>query len=188
MPDMDATTTPPAPLNEPNLGYAPGSAERAAVEAELIRLQAGAVDLPATIGGRKKMGGGAEFQVVQPHARAEGLGVLKNSTKPDARAAVRAAADAAPAWRAMPFDERAAILLKAADLLAGPWRARLTAATMLGQSKTAYQAEIDASCELADFWRFNVTFARQLLAQQPISSAGIWNRTDYRPLEGFVYA
>jgi 1-pyrroline-5-carboxylate dehydrogenase len=186
---MDAFTTPPAPINEPNLGYAPGSAERAAVETELIRLQASAVDLTATIGGRQKLGGGAEFRVVQPHARAEVLGVLRNSTKADARAAVRAAADAAPAWRAMPFDERAAILLKAADLLAGPWRARLTAATMLGQSKTVWQAEIDAACELIDFWRFNVHFARQILAEQPIAnSRGVWNRTDHRPLEGFVYA
>ena len=186
---MDAITTPPAPLNEPNLGYAPGSAERAAVETELIRLQADAIDLPATIGGKKKMGGGAELQVVQPHAHAEVLGVLKHSTRADARAAVRAATDAAPGWRAMPFDERAAIILKAADLLAGPWRARLNAATMLGQSKTVWQAEIDAACELIDFWRFNVHFARQILAEQPIAnSRGVWNRTDHRPLEGFVYA
>ena len=186
---MDAITTPPAPLNEPNLGYAPGSAERAAVETELIRLQADVTDLPATIGGKKKMGGGAELQVVQPHAHAEVLGVLKHSTRVDARAAVRAATDAAPGWRAMPFDERAAIILKAADLLAGPWRARLNAATMLGQSKTVWQAEIDAACELIDFWRFNVHFARQILAEQPIAnSRGVWNRTDHRPLEGFVYA
>ncbi len=88
----------------------------------------------------------------------------------------------------MPFDERAAVFLRAADLLAGPWRARIAAATMLGQSKSAYQAEIDAACELIDFWRFNVAFARQILAQQPLSGPGVWNRTDYRPLEGFVYA
>ncbi|RLV49876.1 L-glutamate gamma-semialdehyde dehydrogenase [Nocardioides mangrovicus] len=186
---MDAVTTPPAPTNEPNLSYAPGSAERAAVETELIRLQAKAEDLTATIGGEQKMGGGAELEVVQPHAHASVLGVLKNSTKADARAAVRAATEAAPSWRALPFDERAAIILKAADLLAGPWRARLNAATMLGQSKTVWQAEIDAACELADFWRFNVHFARQILAEQPIANAaGVWNRTDHRPLEGFVYA
>ncbi|MEP6815578.1 MAG: L-glutamate gamma-semialdehyde dehydrogenase [Marmoricola sp.] len=186
---MDAITTPPVPINEPNLSYARGSAERAAVEAELIRLQARTIDLPATIGGKKKMGGGAEFRVVQPHAHTQVLGVSKHSTRADARAAVKAASDAAPAWRALPFDERAAIILKAADLLAGPWRARLNAATMLGQSKTAWQAEIDAACELIDFWRFNVHFARQILAEQPIAnSKGVWNRTDHRPLEGFVYA
>ena len=186
---MDAITSPPAPVNEPTLDHAPGSTERAAIETELAHLAARQIDLTATIGGRKVMGGGAEIEVVQPHAHAEVLGVLKNSTKKDAQAAVKAAAAAAPGWRAMSFDDRAAILLKAADLLAGPWRARLNAATMLGQSKTVWQAEIDASCELIDFWRFNVHFARQILAEQPIAnSAGIWNRTDHRPLEGFVYA
>ena len=157
---MDAITTPPAPVNEPNLNYAPGSPERASVEAELAHLAANPLDLTATIGGAKKMGGGAEIQVVQPHDHASVLGVLKNATKRDAQAAVQAAADAAPGWRAMSFDDRAAIILKAADLLAGPWRARLNAATMLGQSKTAWQAEIDAACELIDFWRFNVHYAR----------------------------
>ena len=117
------------------------------------------------------------------------LGVLKNSTQADARAAVKAAADAAPGWRALAYDDRAAILLKAADLLAGPWRQRLNAATVLGQSKTPYQAEIDAACELIDFWRYNVTYGREILADQPIAnSPGVWNRTDHRPLEGFVYA
>jgi 1-pyrroline-5-carboxylate dehydrogenase len=186
---MDAITTPPAPVNEPNLHYAPGSPERAAVEVELAHLAATPVDLTATIGGRKVMGGGAEVPVVQPHDHASVLGVLKHSTKRDAQAAVRAAAEAAPAWRALSFDDRAAIILKAADLLAGPWRARLNAATMLGQSKTVWQAEIDAACELIDFWRFNVHYARQILAEQPIAnSPGVWNRTDHRPLEGFVYA
>src|SRR4051812_22630409 len=187
---MDAITTPPAPVNEPNLNYAPGSPERAGIEAELTRVTAaGPVDLTATIGGRKVMGGGAEVSVVQPHEHKSVLGVLKNSTRRDAQAAVKAAADAAPAWRAMSYDDRASILLKAADLLAGPWRARLNAATMLGQSKTVWQAEIDSACELIDFWRFNVHFARQVLAEQPIAnSPGVWNRTDHRPLEGFVYA
>jgi 1-pyrroline-5-carboxylate dehydrogenase len=186
---MDAITTPPAPVNEPNKDYAPGSPERAAVEAELAHLSATPLDLTATIGGRKVMGGGPEIPVVQPHEHASVLGVLKNSTKRDAQAAVRAAADAAPGWRAMSFDDRAAIILKAADLLAGPWRARLNAATMLGQSKTVWQAEIDAACELVDFWRFNVHYARGILAEQPIAnSPGVWNRTDHRPLEGFVYA
>jgi 1-pyrroline-5-carboxylate dehydrogenase len=135
------------------------------------------------------MGGGPEINVVQPHNHGHVLGVLKNATKADAKAAVQAAADAAPAWRAMSFDDRASIILKAADLLAGPWRPRLNAATMLGQSKTVWQAEIDAACELIDFWRFNVHYARQILAEQPIAnSPGVWNRTDHRPLEGFVYA
>ncbi len=130
-----------------------------------------------------------EIDVVQPHAHAKVLGTMRNSTRAEAQQAVDAATEAAPAWRALPFDERAAIILKAADLLAGPWRATLNAATMLGQSKTAWQAEIDAACELADFWRFNVHFARQILSEQPIAnSAGVWNRTDHRPLEGFVYA
>ena len=186
---MDAITTPPAPVNEPTLDYAPGSPERTALEAELAHLAAGPVELTATIGGRQVMGRGAEVPVVQPHDHASVLGVLKGSTKADAREAVQAAADAAPAWRAMSFDDRASILLKAADLLAGPWRARLCAATMLGQSKTAWQAEIDAACELIDFWRFNVHYARGILEEQPIAnSPGVWNRTDHRPLEGFVYA
>ena len=186
---MDAITHPPAPINEPNLTYAPGSPERAALELELKKQESEQLDLTATIGGRKKMGGGGETPVVQPHDHAHVLGVLKNSTQADARAAINAARDAAPGWRALPADERAAILLKAADLLAGPWRQRINAATMLGQSKTAFQAEIDAACELIDFWRFNVHFAKQILEEQPIAnSRGIWNRTDHRPLEGFVYA
>ena len=186
---MDAITTPPAPVNEPNLTYAPGTPERAALELELKRQEDRQLDLTATIGGTKKMGGGAETQVVQPHDHGHVLGVLKNSTQADARAAVKAAQDAAPGWRALPLDERAAILLKAADLLAGPWRQRINAATMLGQSKTAFQAEIDSACELIDFWRYNVHYAKQITAEQPIAnSRGIWNRTDHRPLEGFVYA
>ena len=186
---MDAFTTPPAPLNEPNLTYAPGTPERAALELELKRQEDQQVDLTATIGGTKKMGGGAEIPVVQPHDHGHVLGVMKNTTQADARAAVKAAQDAAPGWAAMSFDDRAAILLKAADLLAGPWRQRLTAATMLGQSKTAFQAEIDSACELIDFWRFNVHYARQILAEQPMAnSRGVWNRSDHRPLEGFVYA
>jgi 1-pyrroline-5-carboxylate dehydrogenase len=147
------------------------------------------VDLTATIGGEKRMGGGSEIPVVQPHNHKHVLGVLRNSTAADAEAAVAAAQAAAPAWRAMSLDDRAAVLLKAADLLAGPWRQRVNAATMLGQSKTAWQAEIDSACELIDFWRFNVHYARQLVEDQPIANArGVWNRSDHRPLEGFVYA
>jgi 1-pyrroline-5-carboxylate dehydrogenase len=186
---MDAITLPPAPVNEPNLTYATGTPERAALELELKRQEDRQVDLTATIGGRKRMGGGAEVPVVQPHDHAHVLGVLKNSTQADAKAAIAAAQEAAPGWRALDPEDRAAVLLKAADLLAGPWRQRLNAATMLGQSKTAFQAEIDAACELIDFWRFNVHYASQILADQPIAnSPGVWNRTDHRPLEGFVYA
>ncbi|MCW2792443.1 MAG: pruA, partial [Nocardioides sp.] len=186
---MDAITFPPAPVNEPNLTYAPGSPERDALVAELDRLERRQHDLRAHIGGRRKAGGGAEIKVVQPHDHQHVLGVMKNSTQADAKAALKAAADAAPGWRALEFDDRCAILLKAADLLAGPWRQRINAATMLGQSKTAYQAEIDSACELIDFWRYNVHYAKQILTDQPIAnSPGIWNRTDHRPLEGFVYA
>ena len=186
---MDAITFPPAPINEPNLTYAPGSPEREALVAEIENLQKTQHDLNAHIGGTWRPGGGAEIKVVQPHDHQHVLGVLRNSTTTDAKNAVQAATDAAPEWRAMPFDERCAIILKAADLLAGPWRQRINAATMLGQSKTAFQAEIDSACELIDFWRFNVHYAKQILTDQPIAnSPGIWNRTDHRPLEGFVYA
>ena len=186
---MDAMTNVPVPVNEPNLHYAPGSAERAALESELKNQAGREVDLTTTIGGRKKMGGGHEIPVVAPHDHQHLLGVLKNATEADTKAAIGAARDAAPQWRAMSLDDRASVLLKAADLLAGPWRQRINAATMLGQSKTAWQAEIDAACELIDFWRFNVHFAKQIVAEQPIAnSRGVWNRADHRPLEGFVYA
>ncbi len=186
---MDAFSTVPTPINEPNLDYAPGSPERAALEQKLVELQKSELELTATIGGQHRMGKGEELDVVQPHNHQSRLGVTRGATAADAKAAIRAAAQAAPAWRAMSFEDRASIILKAADLLAGPWRATLNAATMLGQSKTAWQAEIDAACELIDFWRFNVHFAQQILSEQPMAnSKGIWNRTDHRPLEGFVYA
>ncbi|AHH96582.1 L-glutamate gamma-semialdehyde dehydrogenase [Kutzneria viridogrisea] len=185
---MDAVTQVPTPVNEPVLQYAPGSPERAQLEAKLSELAKEQIELPMTIGGQRRMGGGERVDVVQPHNHRAVLGTFGGATHEDARDAVSAAKQAAPAWRELPFDERAAVLLRAADLLTGPWRATLNAATMLGQSKTAIQAEIDSACELADFWRFNVSFARELLAKQPASSAGVWNRTDHRPLEGFVYA
>ena len=186
---MDAISFPPAPVNEPNLTYAPGSAERKALEDELTRLERRQHNLRAHINGRKRAGGGREINVVQPHDHQHVLGTMKNSTTKDAEQAIRAALAAAPAWRAMSIDDRCAILLKAADLLAGPWRQRINAATMLGQSKTAFQAEIDSACELIDFWRFNVHYAKQIYTDQPIAnSPGVWNRTDHRPLEGFVYA
>jgi 1-pyrroline-5-carboxylate dehydrogenase len=185
---MDAITRVPAPRNEPVLNYAPGSPERAALEARLTELAAEPLELTGTIGGRQRMAGGQRFDVVQPHRHAAVLGHSAHANRADAQEALRCAKEAAPAWSELSFDDRAAVFLKAADLLAGPWRQTLNAATMLGQSKTAYQAEIDAACELIDFWRYNVHFARQVLAEQPESAPGIWNRVDHRPLEGFVYA
>ena len=185
---MDAVTRVPAPHNEPVLTYAPGSPERAALEARLPELAGEQLDLTSTIGGVQRMAAGEKFEVVQPHRHAAVLGTSAHATHGDAEDAVSAARDAAPGWQELSFDDRAAVFLKAADLLAGPWRQTLNAATMLGQSKTAYQAEIDAGCELIDFWRYNVHFARQIMAEQPESSAGVWNRVDHRPLEGFVYA
>ncbi|MYW00661.1 L-glutamate gamma-semialdehyde dehydrogenase [Streptomyces sp. SID3343] len=185
---MDAVTRVPRPYNEPVHDYAPGSPERDRVRARLAELAAGPVDLPHVIGGEHRMGAGKRVGIVQPHRLAAELGTIANATHDDARAAVTAAKEAAHDWRALDFEDRAAILLKAADLLAGPWRETIAAATMLGQGKTVRQAEIDAPCELVDFWRFNVDFARRILAEQPISGKGGWNRLDHRPLEGFVYA
>lgn len=185
---MDAVFSVPEPRNEPVRTYAPGDTDRDRLQRRLVELASDRIDLPMTIAGEQRMAGGASIDVVQPHRHAHVLGVTAHATHDDARAAVQAAKDAAPGWRALPFAERAAIFLRAADLLAGPWRDTLNAATMLGQSKTAFQAEIDSACELIDFLRFNVHFARRLLAEQPLSSSGTWNRFDHRPLEGFVYA
>ncbi len=186
---MDAVTRVPMPVNEPVLDYAPQTAERAQVQLRLAELAAERHELTCTIGGDQKLGGGEEIDVVEPHRHSQVLGTMRNATTADARAAVDAAAEAAPGWRALSYDDRAAIFLKAAELLSGPWRQTLNAATMLGQSKTVVQAEIDSACELIDFWRFNVFFGREIVQEQPIrNSAGIWNRCDHRPLEGFVYA
>ncbi|WP_067572415.1 L-glutamate gamma-semialdehyde dehydrogenase [Nocardia acidivorans] len=185
---MDAVTVVPAPANEPVHTYAPGSRERALLTGRLAEISAGSVDVPLVIGGKHQPGSGERADIVMPHRHRQVLGTFTDTTHEEASAAVEAATTAAPAWRSLPFEERAAVLLRAADLLAGPWRETIAAATMLGQSKTVQQAEIDAPCELVDFWRFNVAFARQILADQPQSSAGVWNRMDYRPLEGFVYA
>jgi 1-pyrroline-5-carboxylate dehydrogenase len=185
---MDAVTNVPPPVNEPVLDYAPGSSERAELEVRLKQMAMQQVELTMAIGGEHRVAGGDPIDVVQPHRRQAKLGTLANATTDDVRQAIDAAAAASTSWQRMSFDDRAAIFLKAADLLSGPWRATLNAATMLGQSKTAYQAEIDSACEMADFWRFNVAFARQILEEQPISSPGVWNRLDHRPLEGFVLA
>ena len=185
---MDAITHPPVPINEPVRGYAPDSPERRSLVARLSELATGGIELPMTIAGVQRMGTGETIDVVQPHRHAAVLGTTAQASAADVEAAVEAALSAAPAWRDLPFDERAAVFLRAADLLATTWRDTLNAATMLGQSKTIQQAEIDAACELIDFLRYNVTFARQILENQPTSSALTWNRSDYRPLEGFVLA
>lgn len=185
---LDAVTVVPEPVNEPVRTYAPGSPERASLERRLKELAAEAIDLPLTIGGRSRAGGGDRVAVVMPHRHSAVLGYTWNAVPAEVSAAIDAAAQAAPGWRSLPFDERAAVFLKAADLLSGPWRDTINASTMLGQSKTCYQADIEAACELADFWRFNVGFARQILAEQPQSVATNWNRLDHRPLEGFVLA
>jgi 1-pyrroline-5-carboxylate dehydrogenase len=186
---VDGITNVPLPVNEPVRTYAPGSAERISLEATLKQLaEADPIDLPATIGAGSRLGGGKAFDVIMPSDHRHILGHSANATEADAQDAVDAALRAAPDWADLSFDDRAAVFLRAADLLAGPWRDTLNVATMLGQGKTVQQAEIDSACELIDFWRFNVAFARQMLAEQPVSSPGVWNRIDYRPLDGFVYA
>ncbi|MDP9094158.1 MAG: L-glutamate gamma-semialdehyde dehydrogenase [Actinomycetota bacterium] len=185
---MDAITHPPAPVNEPIRTYAPASLERESLARALDAMAADPQELVMTIGGAKRMGGGDRIAVVAPHRHGLVLGETANATAADVESAVGAALTAAPEWRELPFDERAAIFLRAAQLLSSTWRDRINVATMLGQSKTVHQAEIDSACELADFLRFNVHFARTILEQQPNSSEGVWNRSDYRPLEGFVLA
>ncbi|TDD36524.1 L-glutamate gamma-semialdehyde dehydrogenase [Actinomadura sp. KC06] len=185
---MDAATNVPAPVNEPVKTYAPGSGERAALEARIKELGGGQTELTMTIGGERRMGAGTPIDVVEPHNHGHVLGRMGEATEPDVAEAVSAAREAAPGWRSMAFEDRAAIFLRAADLLAGPWRATVNAATVLGQSKSVQQAEIDAACELIDFWRFNVGYAQRIHEIQPLSSPGVWNRLEYRPLEGFVLA
>jgi 1-pyrroline-5-carboxylate dehydrogenase len=185
---MDAVTNVPLPANEPVRLYIPGSQERAALESRIKELAGERAELTMTIGGEQRMGAGERVDVVQPHNYRQVLGQLGTVTDEDVTEAIAAAGQAAPGWRELSFDDRAAIFLRAADLLAGPWRATVNAATILGQSKSVHQAEIDAACELIDFWRYNVHYARRLLAEQPSSAPGSWNRLEYRPLEGFVLA
>jgi 1-pyrroline-5-carboxylate dehydrogenase len=185
---VDSIVSTPTPRNEPVYDYAPGSPERTSLTARLAELSGQHHELTQTIDGERHPGGGPEVSVVAPHRHQQVLGTFRTATADDAKLATEAALRAATPWRDLPFEARASVLLKAADLLSGPWRDTLNAATMLGQSKTAIQAEIDSACELADFWRFNVHFARRILAEQPESSPGVWNRMDHRPLEGFVYA
>ncbi len=177
----------PAPRNEPVLNYAPGSPERAALKAALARMSGETIEIPVVIGGQE-FRTGRTIDVVSPHQHSRVLAKAHLADPALITKAVDNATAAQREWAALPFVDRAAVFLKAADLLAGPWRQVVNAATMLGQSKTAYQAEIDSACELIDFLRFNVHFAERLYEEQPVSSPGIWNRMDHRPLEGFVYA
>lgn len=185
---MDGITEVPVPYNEPVKSYAPGTPERESLQKRIAELEAEPIELTQTIGGEQRMAGGERFDVVQPHDHQHVLGTAAQATNEDVADAVQAAKDAAADWAATPFDERAAVLLRAADLLAGPWRDTINAATILGQSKSVQQAEIDAACEFIDFLRFNVHFARRIMAEQPRSVPGEWNRMDYRPLDGFVTA
>ncbi|GJM44289.1 MAG: 1-pyrroline-5-carboxylate dehydrogenase [Gemmatimonadota bacterium] len=175
------------PENEPVLGYAPGSPERPALKSAIRRVGSKTIEIPLVIGGRRvKTGKLAECR--SPHDHEHLLGRYHKAGKKEVQAAVDAAAKAWPEWSRMDWQDRAAIFLRAADLLAGPYRQILNAATMLGQSKTAHQAEIDAACELIDFWRYNVRYLQDIYADQPGSQEGLWNRLEYRPLEGFVFA
>ncbi|MBE7480510.1 MAG: L-glutamate gamma-semialdehyde dehydrogenase [Polyangiaceae bacterium] len=184
---LNALSHAPPPVNEPVLSYAPGTAERAALKAELSRLASSELDIPLIIAG-KEVRTGKQGSAVMPHAHAHVLGRHHMAGPAEVQAAIRAAVDAQHDWARMSQGARAAIFLKAAELLAGKYRPILNAATMLGQSKTAHQAEIDAACELIDFFRFNVHFAERILAEQPLSGPGMWNQGDARPLEGFVFA
>ncbi len=183
----NAYFTIPQPYNEPVHSYLPGSAERASLKAELSRQAAAVVDIPLVIGG-KEIRTGAVMEVRVPHDHRHVLARFCLAGETELKAAVAAAAEAKAAWAAMPFEHRAGVFLKAADLLTGPWRDRINAATMLGQSKTVYQAEIDAACELADFFRYNAYYASHIYREQPENSRGVWNRVAYRPLDGFVLA
>jgi len=177
----------PTPHNEPVRTYEPGTAHRFSVRQRLAQMTDVSAEIPMTIGGDRRKGSSTK-SLRAPHRHELQIGEYQVGAKKDFQDAVDAALAAQKSWAATPFHERAAVLLRAAALLAGPWRDTINAATMLGQSKTIHQAEIDAACELIDFWRFNVFFADQLLAMQPFNDNTAWNRTEYRPLEGFVYA
>ncbi len=177
----------PTPVNEPVRAYAPGSPEKASLKARLKSMAAERLDVPLIIGGHE-VRTGQTAPAVQPHDHGHVLADWHKAGPAEIERAIQAAADARREWSSWRWEDRAAVLLKAAELLAGPWRDTLNAATMLGQSKTAYQAEIDSACEVIDFWRFNPHYAQELYGEQPLSPAGVWNQLEYRPLEGFVYA
>lgn len=178
---------PPFPVNEPVRSYAPGSPERASLNAELDRMGGEVAEIHPYVNGNR-IETGKVVDVVQPHAHQSVIARVHNSRPEDVQNAITGALEARHDWSRMLWTDRATILLKAAELLAGPYRDRMNAATMLGQSKNAYQAEIDSACELIDFWRYNVHFLREMLEDQPMSLSSTWNRTEYRGLEGFVFA
>jgi 1-pyrroline-5-carboxylate dehydrogenase len=184
---MNGIPATPPPVNEPIRSYAPGSPERATLKAELEAQASRVVEIPLVIGG-EEVRTGDTFDVVMPHAHGHVLARAHKAGAQEVDRAVEAANAAHREWSTMRWEDRVAVFLKAADLLAGPWRDRLNAATMLGQSKNAFQAEIDAACEIIDFFRFGAHFAEGIYARQPISERGIWNRAEYRALEGFIYA
>ena len=184
---INARVNVPLPINEPILGYAPGSPEKAALKTQLERCTTEVIEIPLVIAGRD-VSTGDLGQCVLPHDHAKVVATYHKGNAGSVSDAIEAAAAARPAWAAMPWEARAAIFLKAADLLAGRYRQVVNAATMLNQSKTAFQAEIDAACELIDFWRFNTFYMQQVFEKQPASAAGMWNFVEYRPLEGFVFA
>lgn len=177
----------PQPQNEPIKSYSSGSAERKELQAMLKLLRSQQVEVPMYIGG-EKVKSGNKIRMSPPHDHKHTLGYFHKSDKKHVRDAIKAALKAKKDWENLAWEHRASIFLKAADLIAGPYRAKLNAATMLGQSKNAYQAEIDSACEIIDFLRYNVSFMSQIYAQQPVSSPGMWNRMEWRPLEGFIYA
>jgi 1-pyrroline-5-carboxylate dehydrogenase len=177
----------PAPVNEPVHSYAPKTPARAELTSKLKELSADKVEIPLIIGGQEIRTGNTA-QAVMPHRHTHVIATWHKAGAAEIQQAIKAAVQAQREWAAWPWEDRAAVFLRAAELLATTWRSSVNAATMLGQSKTSHQAEIDAACELIDFWRFNVAFADKLYSEQPISSPGVWNRTDYRPLEGFIYA
>lgn len=177
----------PDPINEPVFTYKPGSSEREALKKALKELQSQEIEIPLIIGGEEiKAGDLAEIRV--PHNHSKLLGKYHKASSKQVNQAIEAALEARKEWAEMPWEHRASIFLKAAELLAGPWRAKINAATMLGQSKVAHQAEIDSACELIDFWRFNTYYMSELMADQPYSPEGMWNRVEYRALEGFIFA
>jgi 1-pyrroline-5-carboxylate dehydrogenase len=178
---------PPPPVNEPVRGYEPGSAQRATLKQRLEQMKRERIEIPCVIGG-EDVRTGETREAVMPHDKDHVLADVHQGGAAEVERAIEAAGTAWEDWHRLPWEERAAIFLRAAELLAGPWRDTLNAATMLGQSKTAHQAEIDAGCELTDFLRFNVSFMHRIYEEQPNSSQGTWNRMEYRPLEGFVFA
>lgn len=177
----------PTAVNEPIKSYAAGSAERKELQAMLKELRSKEIDIPMYIGG-KEVRSENKTRLAPPHDHKHTLGYFHKSDKTHVTAAIDAALAAKEQWANLSWEHRASIFLKAAELIAGPYRAKLNAATMLGQSKNAFQAEIDSSCEIIDFLRFNVQYMTEIYAEQPISSPGVWNRLEWRPLEGFVYA